>query len=597
MAYTDKSESLIEGTKIRIYFTRGWEMKNKYIIYEICYGCMFFLFAFFVLWTVVRYKGPSISEASFSGVVSYSTNWTLADGGEVNLDKLHKTDGAEAYEEVSVYNTLPASLADGDSLCFRSKNIFFEVYLEGELIYEPYYDESAFYTNSYGTNWHYIELPEDAAGKQIEIRYYRVYTDSRACIDNIYLGDAGAAILKTWTEKMVSYITCILLLFVGILLIIIDIPANMSSTKNHQLRYLGLFSVAVSIWCLSETNLIQFFVGNSRAMQIVSCCSLMLIPIPIVLYMDAGFGLKHKWLVPLVCWFSVTEFVVCWLLHFLKIADIHDTMSFSHCMLALVAIMLLVVIVRNTFFVKNKKGGRDVYRILRGVGLSGISIATIIDIGRYYVGNGSDSALFVRIGLLIFIICFGSSSMEKIISAVKLGAEAEIISQLAYKDGLTKLGNRTAFNEKLEELEEKRSELVNVGIVMLDVNNLKQTNDNLGHHVGDQMIVKSAESILAAFGDLPGDCYRIGGDEFAVILSEGDVDELYKKGTERFEEIVAVYNETEGRAFNLSVAKGYYSYSKNKNKKDTFTQVYEKADALMYENKKAMKRQLAQGTL
>ena len=57
------------------------------------------------------------------------------------------------------------------------------------------------------------------------------------------------------------------------------------------------------------------------------------------------------------------------------------------------------------------------------------------------------------IGLLIFIICYGSSSLEKTINAVKLGVQAEFVSQLAYRDGLTGIGNRTAFQEHLVDLE------------------------------------------------------------------------------------------------------------------------------------------------
>jgi diguanylate cyclase (GGDEF)-like protein len=565
------------------------KQEHKHRIYDICYFVMFSVFLFFVCWTTIRYQGPSLSEASFDEAISCSEGWTLSDGTSVNTNKLNKTDGAEPYQEVSIFHDIPEDLQEGDALCFRSKNIFFTVYIDGAAIYTPYADQSPIYTNSYGTNWHYITLPKDTAGTQIEIRYYRVYDNARACMDNLYFGQPAGVILQTWQDRLVSFITCILLLFVGLLLIVIDFPVNMGVAKNHELRYLGLFALSISIWCLSETNLIQFFMGNSRAMQLVSCCSLMLIPIPTVLYLDSAFGLTHKFLLPLVSGLSVLEFTVCWALHFLNIADIHETMTLSHIMLAVAAVILLVVIFRNTFL--NRESSLDIFQILRGVGLCSISVATIVDIVRYYIGNGSDSAMFVRIGLLVFILCFGSSSMERTISAVRLGTESVLISQLAYKDGLTKLGNRTAFNEQLALLEEKKEEFTAIGIVMFDVNNLKYVNDNLGHHAGDEMIVKSAEAIHQSFGGLPGDCYRIGGDEFAVILCGEAVEQLYRIGLKYFEKFLSDYNARPDIAFHLQIAHGFSFYHPKQDSKTTMTDIYERADSLMYENKKAIKAQ------
>jgi diguanylate cyclase (GGDEF)-like protein len=556
---------------------------------------MIVLFAFFVFWPLTRYDGPTLAEASFPEAVTFSEDWTLADGTIVNPDKLNKTDGVKAYEEVSIYHALPEKLAEGTSLCFRSKNIFLKVFVDGTLVYEPYYSQSAVYTNSYGTNWHYVSLPSSAAGKEIEIRYYRVYESARACIDNLYLGQSAGVMLGTWKERMVALITCVLLLFVGILLIVADIPINMGTQKNHQLRYLGLFALSISVWCLSETNMMQFFIGDNRAMQVVSCGSLMMITIPTMLYLEAAFGLRHKWLIPVICISSVLEFFVCWILQFLKIADIHDTMACSHVLLAVTAIILFVSIFRNTFLI-HRADGKKVYRVLRTVGLSSISFATIVDIVRYYVGNGSDSAMFVRIGLLIFIICFGVSSLEKTINAVQLAARSEIVSQLAYKDGLTQIGNRTAFGERLEALENQKEESAPIGIVMFDVNNLKYVNDHLGHSVGDAMIVKSAEIIRDSFATATEDCYRIGGDEFSVILSGGDVEADYQLGIERFTAMMVQYNAEPDKEYDLSIARGFAVYRQTDDGEKSLQDIFQLADSRMYENKKAIKAQLNQTT-
>lgn len=551
------------------------------------YIIMLLVFACIVLWPIFHYDGPTLSQDFFKESISYSEGWTTSDGTEINIAKLQKIENNHPYETYSIYNTLPSYLPEGMALCFRTKNIFFQVYLDGELIYDPYVPESIVYTKSYGTDWNYVGLPSNAAGKVVEFRYSYVYTNARACIDNLYIGSPAGNILSTFQEKIVALVTCVLLIFVGLLLIICDIPINMRTHKNHELRYLGLFSLTIALWCLSETNLLQYFIGDSRAMLLLSCGSLMLIPIPTVLYLDSAFGLNRKWLIPLISTLSTMHFVISWGLHFLGILDVHETITISHIMLGIMAVILFVVIVKTTF-VQTGNESPSIFRILRGIGLSGIAIATIIDLIRYYRGNGNDSAMFVRMGLLIFIICFGISSLERTINAVKLGIRTEFVSQLAYQDGLTRIGNRTAFEEKLAELEATKEKVKKIGIIIFDINDLKYVNDHLGHHLGDDMLVETAELISQSFLPQNGTCYRIGGDEFSVLLDGENVEERFCNGIDTFIKLTEEFNSQPKKDFRVSVAHGFAMYDQSIFDL-TLTKVYETADKLMYDNKTEMK--------
>lgn len=563
-------------------------MKNRNAKYDALYIVMIIFFAVLVISTACAYKGPSLTEDFFGSGTDYATGWHTADGASVMLNKLHKTEGTKAGEEYSIYNTIPATISEGDALCFRSKNIFYQVYIDGELQYDPYVPESPVYTKSYGTAWNYVNIPAEDAGKEIEIRITYVYANARSCIDNISIAKPGGAVLNTLSSKMIAFITCVLLLFVGVLLMVADIPINIRANKNHELRYLGLFAVSIAIWCLSETNLIQFFMGDNRIMQVVSCGALMFIPIPTVLYLDTAFGFRYKFVVPTTCLMSSALFVICWGLHFTGIADIHETLTLSHIVLIVTAVIMLYTIVRNSIVVTQKKS-RNIYRILRTVGLSGISVATVADVIGYYTGNNTDSAMFVRIGLLVFIVCFGSSSLEKTINAVKLGVQSEFVAQLAYLDGLTRIGNRTSFQEHLVDLEKIKDEVPAVGIVMFDVNDLKYVNDHMGHHQGDAMLVKSADIIKEAFENKNSMCFRIGGDEFAVLISGEQVQEQYEEGIVRFREKMEQHNTLKDKKFRLSIASGFAVYNEEC-KGDKLMDIYQKADEQMYANKKEVKK-------
>ena len=85
---------------------------------------------------------------------------------------------------------------------------------------------------------------------------------------------------------------------------------------------------------------------------------------------------------------------------------------------------------------------------------------------------------------------------------------------LGNTDILLRVNNRNAMEERVRELE-KRADLP-VGLLILDVNGLKEINDREGHDAGDRFLKEAADILASVFGR--SQIYRIGGDEFAVIV-------------------------------------------------------------------------------
>ena len=113
----------------------------------------------------------------------------------------------------------------------------------------------------------------------------------------------------------------------------------------------------------------------------------------------------------------------------------------------------------------------------------------------------------------------------------------------------------------------------------------KITNDTYGHDKGNKLIVSAAQLISNTFKRSP--VFRIGGDEFLVILQNRDLEDL-EELLEKFDnecsnESVSV---EEGN-IPISIAKGFarYDFSKDSN----FVDVFNRADDAMYENKREIK--------
>ena len=152
---------------------------------------------------------------------------------------------------------------------------------------------------------------------------------------------------------------------------------------------------------------------------------------------------------------------------------------------------------------------------------------------------------------------------------------------LAYNDLMTGLKNRTAYNIRLEQLKMKpdKDKLI---FLIADVNGLKELNDELGHLIGDDAIEKTGKLLKKHFTD-GCQCYRIGGDEFAVI-GYNITSELFEENYRSF--MADVNEETARSEYRFSVATGYQVTGSL-----SLLEAIKCADEKMYANKISIKQQ------
>ena len=120
-------------------------------------------------------------------------------------------------------------------------------------------------------------------------------------------------------------------------------------------------------------------------------------------------------------------------------------------------------------------------------------------------------------------------------------------------------------------------------VVVMDINGLKEVYDTCGHDFGDILIIDACKLICRTFKRSP--VYRIGGDEFVVILENADL-EHYAELLEEFTQGMASFaGARPGEP--LSIARGIAIYDSQVDL--VFANVFKRADDAMYQNKAAMK--------
>ena len=222
-------------------------------------------------------------------------------------------------------------------------------------------------------------------------------------------------------------------------------------------------------------------------------------------------------------------------------------------------------------------------------------LAQLCDTNKFYINYRL--MLDGRPQFVSLVILRASRESDHIIVAVEnideakrkeLEYEAKIGSaiDMAHRDALTGIKNKHAYvtveNQTDQQIDETGGEGLEFAITVCDINGLKQVNDEKGHSAGDVFIKDACQIICDIFDHSP--VYRIGGDEFVVVLKGHDYEH-------RHDLLKRFYNvQVENRHNGLvTMAYGMSEFIPEKDLR--MQDVFERADSLMYANKKHFKEQ------
>ena len=167
---------------------------------------------------------------------------------------------------------------------------------------------------------------------------------------------------------------------------------------------------------------------------------------------------------------------------------------------------------------------------------------------------------------------------------------ADIMSEMANRDALTGIRNKRGYETEIQRIN-KSIAMGNtkVGVVMVDMNDLKEVNDRYGHEKGDKVICSMCDMLCSVFKRSP--VFRIGGDEFVVVVSNYDYANL-ESNVDKF--LACVNHNIEESELEpwerASAAIGYAVFEEDKDV--AIEDTLKRADEKMYECKQEMKERL-----
>ena len=553
-------------------------MKNTFSTKLDAFSCILAGICFLFLTIIGLFAiGYTLNHAEEYRITDLRNAWNDEYGNTFVLNTFQKTE-INGTEGQKIYYTLP-SIPTDSIIMFRCRNMFVNIYVDEELLYEDNQELHTIYGSSPGSRWHSLTLNSSEEPRTICIEGFACYENSDGLIDNIYFGDSFGVYHKIVRNRFLSFITSIFMLLIGIILLILSFSFRSRKSMSIDLFLLGFGVLNASIWACIESLLFQLFITHSEVVHIISYISLVMVPLPFALLAAHRFKGKGKLISQVYALINCINIMLTTYLHATGIKEYHYILTPTHILIGLLIPLLFALMMS---YVNYKEKKRKTMYLLIPV-LIVFAVCLFVALVEYTLGWFSNYSDYTQIAMLSFLTCLVFYHIHEMLDMLQKGMQADMLHKLALTDYLTGLYNRTAFAEHKDNYLNKLMNNSLLGIIQFDVNNLKTVNDTLGHEKGDLLIQLVAKGLLASFSQ-NANCYRMGGDEFLVILTGNDPEKDYETGIRQLQEYCSEYNTKPDIDFVLEIAHGFvtaYNIS--------LSEAMEKADILMYENKKKLK--------
>jgi diguanylate cyclase (GGDEF)-like protein len=338
--------------------------------------------------------------------------------------------------------------------------------------------------------------------------------------------------------------------------------------------YLAFFSIIMGIWSISDNGIAAFLIEKRAALSFISYAALAVVGFPLVMFVHCYLQPEDKYVHKIILGFNVIDIVTVFSLQLLGIRDMKQTVTLTHVAMLLSCLYLPFSILHMLRkHITNRRFWVTV------CSFCSMFFPLAYSMYCYYLGSSRVDS-YGNIMIFVFIAIFAVDVSHTIIKDIDEGKKNAIYQELALMDMLTGCYNRNSYRNDTSNWKN----LNGVLLLTCDLNNLKQCNDTLGHAFGDKYITDSAAMLKKIFSQ-HGKVYRIGGDEFCIIIpdsSKCDIETLLASLTEE----ERIYNDASD-VINIQIACGYAEYDAETD--SDIEDIRNRADELMYKNKKEIK--------
>ena len=336
----------------------------------------------------------------------------------------------------------------------------------------------------------------------------------------IYISDR-----EIWT-----LVNILIMLIVVVVLVFSFICMRLKALKDGKVPILLMFVSLTVVWAFGDSSFYTLTPLNIETAALISYAVFPFITMSMIAYtmsMCNGSYRNLRMLLLVNCGITLLRM----LLAIGGVAKLNTTLWMEHLYI-LLSMMMCVKFAHREYKEHPNKYATSLF-----AGLIIVFVMAVTVVATYKLNIGT---AYRAIGLTTVSMLFAYMTIMSIYTNVTAAVDhrrdherMNLLENEVNTDSLTALGNRYAFDRLLEEIERDPESFSNAVLVMLDLNGLKHANDTYGHEAGDELITYAAKCISETVGS-EAECFRIGGDEFTVVLRDnyGSIDmrlaEMYR---------------------------------------------------------------------
>ena len=450
---------------------------------------------------------------------------------------------------------------DSASFAFYAVHSYVTVSIGEEEVYSIKADEGNRYIHSIGSEWIMLPLRNSDSGRTLKIEVMPVYKSGVSRQEEFFIGPRLSIYTDMLRRNMAQIVLCFLAIVCGLLLVVNAVRRYFTGNADTADGYLGLFAIMMGIWKMTDSRFAPLmFKGNPLLLSTVSLAALSLGAFPMLNYMRKQVRLKRFPIIEIASVITLGAGVISFFLQVFNILEYRESLLLVHTGLFVAIFAVTVGGIRAWTIEKNDPRVRMALLCFMLCAVGGF-----IDLFVFYVRGNSAGIIFTMMAFLAYIVYSGvNNSLE--------------LSRRANRDMFTGIYNRSCCNELLGNTEPVEG-LVSA-FIMMDLNDLKLTNDTKGHEAGDRMILSFVDVIRSQA--IPGTFIgRYGGDEFIMFVRDVD-----KESVERLMKNIENGVKAQNAESDVKVTYSSGWVLSSEMEKPTIMDMFQEADRRMYVEKK-----------
>ena len=458
-------------------------------------------------------------------------------------------------------------------ICSKYEDL--SVTLDGKTLYTYPTDDSAL-SDVTGTTYHLIDLPENSSGKELSISYK--FQGSSSMVYELRAPEFAPkdTFLNRAVKSAIPFtVVAVVVALVGFVIFVMTVRVQNNQTLSNTFWNIGVFALLFAVFLCVQSPYAPYLLGNPLGRHYLAYSMVLLMPIPFISMFYGGTDEKYRKHQVIAVILNFINAAVQTLLALLGIMDYSTLLPITF----LLILYSMASVLCGIYLSKNRN--EDAPWIDDTAFL--VAIGATVDLFLVLIGHPSySSCLFFSLGVLLFLIAQFSYFLYAYFGQFRTNVETMLLKEMAYKDMLTGIGNRNAYELYLTDITARPPGDRMYGLIA-DINDLKRTNDTYGHEMGDTIIVEVGDILFKIFGK-NGSCFRVGGDEFVAFIRGMSADQMEQHIAE-FKSELEKYNED--HTPRIRVALGYAETEPDdyRNMKAFLRRI----DKMMYEDKRTGK--------